>query len=346
MMEMASVEPRSAGLDAEAGSVHAFTPSSSVKRDGQTGVSKAPCPACGSSNYHSLLSAPTATGTRSLVSCTRCGLLRFLGTPAPSAPPRFLDLLLGHSSAWEPSKKVLQTLSNWVLAGPARFVLNQDWKKRQPKLVVQKITDTSLAKEARDGVGGVRSVFAAGDVTGITRAFYRHGFTSVAADSAEAPGDEGAADAVVRLRGFASENDPAGWLSCVTKKMRPDGRLYLQVYDCSSWAFLVCGSRWAGLEADSACYAYRAEDLEVLLDLCGLRIVRLSYYFPLLNAFVWAASLAPSLDGGDKKGETATPSTARSIAYLLLVCLLYPLALVESLCHTGSVVIVEAELKS
>lgn len=342
VMEVASVQPPK-GLGA---SVPAES-SQGRPSQGEAPQSQAPlCPACGSPAFHSLLSAPTAEGSRALVSCSRCGLLRFLGEPASSSRRRFIDLILRRCPSLPAPGRFLHFLGRAALSGPLRFLLNQDWKRRQPGLVLHaSAVDGELAREFQRHQ--VHSILLSPSLPDAACAFHRHGVAAAVADPLEAPIRHRVLDAVVRLRGLAAEADPATWLCSASRQIRPGGRVYLQIYDCSSWAFLLCGSHWVGLEADNARYAYRAEDLEVLLDLCGMRIVRRSHYFPFWNALVWAASLAPSLDAlPGNQNSSASPFTPRTIACLALALLLLPLAFVESLCHAGSVLMVEAELKS
>ncbi|MCW5964495.1 MAG: methyltransferase domain-containing protein [Bryobacterales bacterium] len=304
-----------------------------------------PCPACGSPAYGSVLSADTCEGSRSLVSCSRCGLLRFLGESTRSGNSRFSDFVQRKSNARNLAETLLGAVRRVAMRGPLQFVLSLKRARKTPDLLLHvDATDGWLGRELEQRY--VDCVVVTPSHRDAARAFHREGVFAVVAESEALPLRLGSVDTVLRLRGFSTEADPAGWITHLVRRLRPGGRVVLQVFDCSSWGFLLCGSRWVGLEPDSARYAYRAEDLEVLLELCGMRVARRSHFFPMLNAMAWASSLFPSLDANVALAGAAEQRTFRSVVlYVLALLALLPLALVESVCHTGSVLLLEAERK-
>ncbi len=305
-----------------------------------------PCPACGSPACTSVLTARVHASSRTLVSCSRCGLLRFLEEAPKPAGSRFSEFILRQTTARNLAEQALHLLKRRAVGSLLRFAATRTRAQQAPELL--------LHLDAMDGwfcrqweQGHTDCMVSTQNVPDASRAFHRDGIFAVVAESAEPPLRMGTVDAVVRLRGFSSELDPAGWLAHIVRRIRPGGRVVLQVFDCSSWGFLVCGSGWVGLEADSATFAYRADDLEVLLELCGMRVVRRSHFFPWMNALVWASSLFPGLDpsvSGDTSG--GPPASSTLLLYVLAAVALLPLAVVESLCDTGSTLMLEAERKA
>lgn len=340
LKELATTSSGSAELDVAV----ALSPAHAEMTSGADASS--PCPACGSPAYGSVLSAGTHEGIRSLVSCSRCGLLRFLGEVARTGSSRFSDFVLRKNNARNVAETLLGAVRRVAMRGPLQFVLSRSGARKSPDLVLQvDATDGWLCRELEQRQADCMVVTPSHNDA--ARAFHREGVFAVVADSASLPLRLGSVDTVLRLRGFSAEADPAGWLTHLVRRLRPGGRVVLQVFDCSSWGFLLCGSRWVGLEPDSARFAYRAEDLEVLLELCGMRVVRRSHYFPMLNAMVWASSLFPGLDANIAPANPAEQRTFRSVLfYVLALLLLLPLALVESMCHAGSVLLLEAERKA
>ena len=293
-----------------------------------------------------MLFARTNVGSRALVSCSRCGLLRFLAGAQPVSQHRFIDFILRRSYAQNLAGRLLRMASRAALAGPVSFLRDRQRKSPVSGLVLNADgADGVLSREIE--TQQARPLLITRTLADAQCAFHRHGVLAVQADPGASPIRLGVLDTVLRMQGLSGEPDPAVWLTRASRQLQPGGRIVLQVFDCSSWAFLLCGSRWVGLEPEDACYAYRGEDVEVLLDLCGMGVVRRSHDFPILNAFVWTSSLFPSLNAIDPAfASQPAPPALRTFAYLLLVAMLLPVAFLESLCHAGSVLMVEAERKS
>jgi hypothetical protein len=303
------------------------------------------CPACGSGAYSAMLSPRCASGERVLVSCARCGFLRYLGEPQPDEQCGFSSFFLRRVAASTVAGQLLEGFRALAATGPVRFVLHGSRKKTRPeRILVADTLDGTFSRSLQRG--GVRCVALIRSLEGAAHATHRQGVDAVVAHGGTLPMLPGAVDAVVRMRGFVGESDPAGWLMQAGRQIAPGGRIVLQVFDCASWAFLLSGSQWVGLVANEGRFAYRAEDLEVLLDLCGLRIVRRSHFFPLLNSCAWVSSILPSLNViGPNWSTQAPPHLGRVLGYLFCVAALLPLALAESLCHAGSVMLLEVEQK-
>jgi hypothetical protein len=281
-------------------------------------------------------------------------LLRFLAVAPNAGTGSFWRFVLAPESPGGITGRMLQGLKRRArqgllgFASRGRNVSGADW------LVQVEAPQGACCRSVADGKA--HSLVITPHLSDAELALHREGVWAVVAQADQMPLRVNSCARVLRLGGLAAETDPAGWLTHTARRMQPGGRLVLQVFDCSSWGFLLCGSRWVGLEADAAAYAYRAEDLEVLLELCGMRVTRRSHHFPWMNALVWASSLFPGLhravqtparqqpdDQGRETGRA--PGPMATLLYLGAVTMLLPLALLESLCHAGSVMMMEAERK-
>ena len=303
------------------------------------------CPACGSASYATMLSPRCASGERTLVSCARCGFLRYLGEPHSEGQCAFSSFFLRRVAASTVAGRLLEGFRALAAMGPVRFVLHGSRKLRtRERILVADTLDGTFSRSLQRG--GVRCIALVRTLEGAAHATHRQGVDAVVTRGGTLPLLPGAVDTVVRMRGFSGELDPVEWLMQAGRQIRPQGRLVLQVFDCASWAFLLSGARWVGLVPSEGLFAYRAEDLEVLLDLCGLRIVRRSHFFPLLNACAWASSIVPRLNVIRPNWSTqAPPRLGHVLGYLSCVAALLPVALAESLCHAGSVMMLEVERK-
>jgi hypothetical protein len=292
-----------------------------------------------------MLRPDAANGPRPLVSCSRCGFLRYLTDAPPASTCSFSTFFQKRVVGGNLAGYLLEALRSMVATGPVRFVAQRATKgKARERILVADAIDGTLPHAFERQ--GPQCVALSSSLAGALHAAHREGVDSAVSDSSSMPLLRGSVDTIVRLRGFASEEDPAGWLARTSRQIAPGGRIVVQVFDCASWAFLLSGSKWVGLSPDEARYAFRAEDLEVLVDLCGLRVVRRSHFFPLLNACAWASSIFPSLNVIRPGWSTRQrPPLGRVVAYLLCVVAMLPLATAESLCHAGSVMLIEAEPK-
>lgn len=305
------------------------------------------CPACNSADFESILRTGGIGAPRTLISCSRCSLLRILGHSAHARPSTFMDAL--HFSRTRTA-----SVDRFY-----RFLLAQ---ARRPKLqflakALFREDSSGVVLDCGGGDGTIARALEKRDARALSvvesqseaiHAYHRQGVHAVVADPADPPLRTPVFDVVCRLRGLAHDEDPVSWLQAARRFLKPGGRAVIQTFDSASWAFLITGSQWAGLEGTCARYAFRALDLEVLLDFAGFRITRRTHFFPLLNASVWVSSLLPRLDP-EARRSLPQPRTWQTfpldLLYGVLVLIALPVGLVESVCHAGSVLMVEAEPK-
>lgn len=304
------------------------------------------CPACGSEDFESILRAGDAKSSRSLIACSRCNLLRFIGPASSTQPASFADSVHFSIPRGRLTQRLLGFFRTRGLHSKLQFLANSLFREGSDGYVLDcDGGDGTVAKLLEDR--NARPLLVSRDPMEALHALHQHGVFAVAGDPSAPPIRKAMFDNVCRLRGFAHEEDPVKWLHSARTLLRPGGRIVMQSFDSASWAFLICGSQWAGLEASCSRYSFRAVDLEVMLDYCGFRITRRSHFFPVLNASIWVSSLLPGLDPETCVARSAGPcrSALSEFAYCLMLLVALPLGIVESFCHSGSVLMLEAEPK-
>jgi hypothetical protein len=93
-------------------------------------------------------------------------------------------------------------------------------------------------------------------------------------------------------------------------------------------------------------FDFRDCDLEKLLEVCGMAVVRRKYFSLRDNPAGLASSLAPALDPMARRvrrvAESAAARLAKDLAYLALTAAALPFTLVEAAFRAGSTVMMEA----
>jgi SAM-dependent methyltransferase len=143
--------------------------------------------------------------------------------------------------------------------------------------------------------------------------------------------------------------DPSVYIEAAAQLLRPDGRLIVQVLNASSWQFLLLGERWSGLDIPRHLLFFKEEDLVNLLEFCGFEIVRQMRFSLKEDPLLLATSLAPGLSPEVRRlrgtDENQVAAIAKSVLFGLLWLLALPVAALESACHGGATVTMEARLK-
>lgn len=338
------MEKVSAALGAHAA---AAVPRRGMHSEAVSDASAGTCPACNAADFESILRTGGIGAPRTLIACSRCSLLRILGSPTCTNALTLADALHFSGPRGTPADRFYRFMLARALRPKLQFLSKALLRKGSSGVVLDcGGGDGTVARalEARDA----RSLSVVGNLGEAIHAYHRQGVPVVVADPSDPPLRVSMFDAVCRLRGLAHDEDPVSWLQSARRLLKPGGRVVTQTFDSGSWAFLITGSQWAGLEGQCARYAFRAVDLEVLLDFSGFQIARRTHFFPLLNASVWVSSLFPGMDPQARRA----PNRERSwrmfpldLLYAFLVLLALPVGLIESVCHTGSVLMVEAEPK-
>ena len=153
-------------------------------------------------------------------------------------------------------------------------------------------------------------------------------------------------DAVIFFHVLEHICAPREFMGKVSAIVGEGGSLILQVPNRSSWQARLFGSAWYGLDCPRHVCNYSLKSLEVLLTQYGFRIERLDTFSLRDNAPAFVSSFLPWLDplgsrvrrlsSGKVPGKVST--LAGNLAYLGLVLVVQPYALVESLFGRGGTV--------
>jgi 2-polyprenyl-3-methyl-5-hydroxy-6-metoxy-1,4-benzoquinol methylase len=145
-------------------------------------------------------------------------------------------------------------------------------------------------------------------------------------------------------------SEPRGVLAEVSRVLKPDGVIVLQVPNIDSWQFKAFGAKWYGLDIPRHVIDYSRQSILKLLEDSGFVVRRVKHFNLRDNAPALVSSLFPSLDPVSravrhrKHGIRERPPVAwlRHLAYLSLVISAYPFAMLESAFGRGATIMIEA----
>jgi 2-polyprenyl-3-methyl-5-hydroxy-6-metoxy-1,4-benzoquinol methylase len=144
--------------------------------------------------------------------------------------------------------------------------------------------------------------------------------------------------------------NPRGVLAEVSRILKPDGAVILQVPNIDSWQFKAFGAKWYGLDIPRHVIDYSRNSILNLLAASGFVTRRIRHFNLRDNAPAFVSSLLPSLDPVSravrhrKHGvrESVPAAWLKHLVYLALVVFAYPFALLESAAGRGATVMIEA----
>lgn len=180
-------------------------------------------------------------------------------------------------------------------------------------------------------------------------AWARNAVPAVCGALPSAPFPAGAFSLITMFQVLEHLYDPSVYIEAAAQLLRPDGRLIVQVPNASSWQFLLLGERWSGLDIPRHLLLFKEEDLGNLLGFCGFEIVRQKRFSlrddPLMLATSLAPGLSPEVRRSRGTGETPLAAIVKSALFGLLWLIALPIAALESVCHGGATLTMEARLK-
>ncbi len=146
--------------------------------------------------------------------------------------------------------------------------------------------------------------------------------------------------------------DPFRYLKNIQKLLRKPGQVIIQVPNVQSLQARILGSRWYGLDCPRHVYNYSTFSVLHLLGRAGYRIQRVRHFSLRDNGAALVSSLFPALDTMSqrvkllkKKGKLHSLSLSiKESAYLALVILAQPFALIEAALGRGATVTVYVTL--
>jgi 2-polyprenyl-3-methyl-5-hydroxy-6-metoxy-1,4-benzoquinol methylase len=145
--------------------------------------------------------------------------------------------------------------------------------------------------------------------------------------------------------------NPREVLSEVSRILRPDGVVVLQVPNIDSWQFKAFGAKWYGLDIPRHVIDYSKSAMLRLLADSGFEPLRIKHFNMRDNAPALASSMFPSLDPVSRAvrqrkhgvSEATLLAWARHLAYLCCVVCAYPFAILESAFGCGATLMIEAK---
>ena len=147
--------------------------------------------------------------------------------------------------------------------------------------------------------------------------------------------------------------NPREVLSEVSRILRRNAVVVLQVPNIDSWQFKFFGAKWYGLDIPRHVIDYSKDAILKLLNDSGFLPQRIRHFNLRDNAPAVVSSLFPSLDPVSRAvrhrnrnvRESAPAAWARRLVYLMLVICACPLAILESASGHGATVMIEARKK-
>lgn len=144
--------------------------------------------------------------------------------------------------------------------------------------------------------------------------------------------------------------NPREVLAEVSRILKPEGAVVLQVPNIDSWQFKAFGAKWYGLDIPRHVIDYSKGGMLRLLTDAGFAIRRIKHFNLRDNAPALVSSLFPSLDPVSravrhrKHGvrESISAAWLRHLAYLSFVICAYPFAILESASGCGATLMIHA----
>ena len=157
-------------------------------------------------------------------------------------------------------------------------------------------------------------------------------------------------DVVTLFHVMEHVTDPRHVLAEVSRILKRNGSVILQVPNIDSWQCKTFGARWYGLDIPRHVIDYSKHSMLKLLGDSGFIVRRIKHFNVRDNAPALASSLFPSLDPVSravrhrKRGvrESMPAAWLRHIAYLSFVVCAYPFAILESAFGRGATVMIHA----
>lgn len=314
-----------------------------------------PCPACGGAPAQVLFSATdrifaTTGKVFQIVECRQCRLIRLHPQPTPRELRDYYP-----AEYWvEPETTVTDKLEVFyrrlVLRDHLRFVERALAESGEAGLVVDVGCGSGaflkmLKDRGRKNIVGIDWALDAASA-----ATFRSGVPAVCGTLSRAPFAPESCAAITMFHVLEHLYEPPRYLEAAHELLAPDGRLIVHVPNAASWEFLLFGERWSGLEVPRRLFHFRRRDLETLLADAGFEILRYKHFSWKDNPQGMAISLAPLLDPTGRRLRRVRESPRvrlwKDMAFLALVALCVPFAVLEAACHAGSTVMIEARKKS
>ena len=308
------------------------------------------CLLCGSERPAPLFTAPdrlyhTTAKEFAVVRCRECGLVRLDPQPAAEELRRYYPENYWFAPDESAASRLEEAYRRLVLRDHVRFATHALAGGRARG----RLLDVGCGGGLFLGMMRERGYRVAGldfSREAAAMAWKRQQAPAVCGDLANAPLGAGSFACITMFHVLEHVRDPRAYLEAARELLAPDGRLVVQVPNAASWQFRLLGRRWSGVDVPRHLFDFRDCDLEKLLEVCGMAVVRRKYFSLRDNPAGLASSLAPALDPMARRvrrvAESAAARLAKDLAYLALTAAALPFTLVEAAFCAGSTVMMEA----
>ncbi|MCZ2073501.1 MAG: class I SAM-dependent methyltransferase [Bryobacterales bacterium] len=311
------------------------------------------CPACDAREFKERFQLTdrlyhTTREQFSILECKVCGLLRLYPWPDAAVLDRYYPPGYWFSPQPDTAHRLEEAYRRLVLRDHVRFVRTALRHSSAHGLVLDVGCGGGLflhlLHEEGFPVAGLDFSFEAASV-----AWKRNGVPAVCANLGHAPVSAETCSGVTMFHVLEHVYDPAAYLECAHRMLKPDGRLIVQVPNAECWQFRVFSSRWNGLDVPRHLINFRRRDILRLIELAGFEIVREKHFSLRDNPAGFATSVSTALDPmarrvrGVKEGGAVR--LVKDLVYFCLVVAGLPFAALEALFNAGSSIMIEARKK-
>ncbi len=312
------------------------------------------CPVCLSPSTLPALSGrdflfETTSKTFTLSSCAACRCL-FLD---PMPPGEEIAGFYPNEYWWSAAKPGLlkrleEIYRRFVLRDHLSFILAAVEGRNNLELLDIGCGGGTLLRQLKRRGFKVRGVDFSPEAASV--AMKENGVPVVVGSVADASFEESVFDVVTLFHVMEHVANPREVLAEVSRILKDDGVVVLQVPNIESWQFRWFGAKWYGLDIPRHVIDYSEGAMLKQLAESGLTVRRIRHFNLRDNAPALVSSLFPSLDPvsrvirlrRQRQSESPLLAWTRHLFYLLLVILAHPIAVFESACGHGATVMIEA----
>jgi SAM-dependent methyltransferase len=311
------------------------------------------CPGCGSAEVRTLCSGEdflyhSTERTFLFVECQQCRMVRLYPRPEPDEIRRYYPPALTGSGQACPPGRLSRFVQRLLMRGQVKFV--RQTVKRVPWGGPVLDVGCGTGRFLRElNLPQQRLVGLDFSVDAAAEAWASNAVPAVCGALTSPPFATGLFAAITMFQVLEHLYDPSVYVQAAALLLHPEGRLIVQVPNAGAWQFVLFGERWSGLDMPRHLMLFYYRDLENLLDYCGFEIVRRKRFSLSDDPTMLATSLVPSLNPrvrlvrGVEENDLA--AIVKHLLFGLFWLLALPIAAIESACHGGASLIVEARLK-
>jgi len=312
------------------------------------------CPACGEPEFRILFRATdrlyrTTTREFRIVECKGCRLIRLDPRPTVKELPNYYPKNYWFAPAEDAASRMEERWRRFALRDHVNFVERALRDSGEKGLVLDVGCGGGLFLNLVREVTGLPVLGLDFSLDAARVATTSNSVPAFCGTLGQVPLPAQSCAAVTMFHILEHLHDPEPYIQQARQLLKPDGRLIVQVPNAGCWQFLLLGEKWNGIDVPRHLIDFRQDDLVNLLDHGGFEVLRVKHFSLRDNPAGLASSLAPSLDPMARRvrrvEETPRQRMLRDLLYFGLVCLAFPLTMVEAACRAGSTLMVEARIR-